>query len=201
MGRLLASLTKHLATMSRIFCSIAQNLGKRQFLNQKSAYLACAFEPWAARKPLRPTHYIIAAQIQQQGLSISNQLRLIDDIKNNADFPAWAKERFQKIIDKNEGLKQLKTKLESPGDIDFANKVEYLPLVSADVERSVSQYKYILNDRRTALSEENVEIMNIVMFNCSSQKREAASCTVTSSTSQQMVSSVEEIIIDDFESD
>ena len=41
----------------------------------------------------------------------------------------------------------------------------WMPVASVDVERSLSQYKYLLNDRRESLSEENTERLVMLYHN------------------------------------
>ena len=41
----------------------------------------------------------------------------------------------------------------------------YAPYVSVDVERSFSMYRDILTDKRTNLSDDNIEKYNIVYYN------------------------------------
>lgn len=140
-------------------------------------------------------------EIEKQGLSVNHQLSIINDIKNNPILPQWAKDRFNSILEKNEGIFQLKTRLDSLVDLNYNNRVEYVPLVSADVERSFSQYKYILNDRRTNLGEENIEKINMLMFNkfIGRQSTTSSSNTPTPSTSQAMSASIQEIDLSDDE--
>ena len=104
-------------------------------------------------------------KIETQGLSIHDQFKVLMDIKQHPLLPEWAKQRFTDILQKNEGLTKLQFYYNSDEDLAFNNRVQYAPLVSADVERSFSQYKYLLSERRTNLSVENIEMLNIVMFN------------------------------------
>ena len=41
----------------------------------------------------------------------------------------------------------------------------WMPVVSVDVERSFSQYKHILNDRRESLTEQNTKRLVMLYFN------------------------------------
>jgi glucose-6-phosphate isomerase len=41
----------------------------------------------------------------------------------------------------------------------------WMPVASVDVERSFSQYKYILNDRRESLTEENTKRLLLLYYN------------------------------------
>ena len=40
-----------------------------------------------------------------------------------------------------------------------------VPMVSVEVERSFSMYKYILSDRRKTMNESNVAKLNVIHFN------------------------------------
>ena len=40
-----------------------------------------------------------------------------------------------------------------------------VPMVSVEVERSFSMYKYILSDRRKSMNESNVAKLNVIQFN------------------------------------
>jgi hypothetical protein len=46
-----------------------------------------------------------------------------------------------------------------------ANKLIWTPVASVDVERSFSQYKHLLNDRREGLSEENTRQLVMLYYN------------------------------------
>ncbi len=52
-------------------------------------------------------------------------------------------------------------------DNKFEYKLQtmYAPLVSVDVERTFSKYKSILRDNRKSLTNEHIEMLNIVNFN------------------------------------
>src|SRR5690606_8794753 len=69
--------------------------------------------------------------------------------------------------------KFIQSKERNPDLIKFATeenpekrlKTRFAPLVSVYVERSFSQYKHILTERRHNLLFDNIEIYNIVAFN------------------------------------
>ena len=143
----------------------------------------------------------IVKMIEKQGLSVQQQLNYIEQIRNNPSLPPWAKQRFEEVLAKNEGLANLKAKLGSLMDVEYNNRVEYLPLVSADVERTFSQYKYILSDRRTSMSEENIEKVNILMFNRFLDTSSDVDAPQAASSSQEMASNVEEMTISSEEDD
>lgn len=135
----------------------------------------------------------VIKMIEKRGLSIQEQLNLVEQIKNNPLLSPLAKQRCEEVLGRNEGLATLKAKLDSL--IEYNNRVGYLPLVSADVERTFSQYKYILSDRRTTMSEENIEKINILMFNRFFDPPSDAGPSTSSSSSQAVASNVEEMTL------
>ena len=52
-----------------------------------------------------------------------------------------------------------------------AAKAKWMPVVSVDVERSFSQYKHILNDRRESLSTANTKKLTMMYTNGDIMKR------------------------------
>ena len=76
-----------------------------------------------------------------------------------------AKTKLVDCLEKNYGLSVFHEKIFNGVNYTFKQQVYFAPLVTVDVERSFSQYKYILNDRRTPLTEESREQLNILMFN------------------------------------
>ena len=145
----------------------------------------------------------IIKSLEQQGPSINEQLSLIDSILNSGQLPEFARTRIRGILEKNTGLTKLREKLTSSADLDYKHRVEYLPLVSVDVERSFSQYKCVLTERRTFLGDDNIEMMNIIMFNRSEEESSSAvpsssTCTAAS-TSQQSSSTPPTVYISDEE--
>ena len=52
-----------------------------------------------------------------------------------------------------------------PNLATIASHVIWMPVASVDVERSFSQYKHILNDRRESLTEENTKRMVMLYYN------------------------------------
>lgn len=105
----------------------------------------------------------VIKKLETQGLSVIEQLELLEEAKQN--LPQFAKEKLNSCLSKNTGFNLFISKFEDSNDYSFKQRVQYAPLVTVDVERSFSQYKYILNDRRTNLSPENIERLNVLMFN------------------------------------
>ena len=52
-----------------------------------------------------------------------------------------------------------------PNLATIASLMIWMPITSIDVERSFSQYKHILNDRRESLTEENTKRMVMLYYN------------------------------------
>ena len=100
--------------------------------------------------------------MKTQGLSIDDQLGLIEDAKKN--LPQFALNKLNRCLENNPGLSSFIEKFKNGNEYEFKQNVKFAPLVTVDVERSFSQYKYILSDRRTRLTDENIERLNIVMF-------------------------------------
>ena len=104
-------------------------------------------------------------KIETQGLTLFEQFELVTSIKEHILLPDWAKNRFSEILEKNEGLTQILYIYNHLEDQHFQNIMKFAPLVSADVERSFNQFHHILSDRRTSLTLDHLEMMNLVMFN------------------------------------
>ena len=47
----------------------------------------------------------------------------------------------------------------------IARDAIWMPVTSVDIERSFSQYKHLLNDRRDGLTEENTKTLMMLYFN------------------------------------
>lgn len=96
--------------------------------------------------------------LESAGLSIAKQLEFLENLKSK--FVGDIKEKLIKSLEKNP-------------DIYFFNivllhekiKCMYCPLTSVDVERSFSQYKYIVSDRRCNISEASLLKLNVIKFN------------------------------------
>ena len=114
-------------------------------------------------------------KLETQGLSVEQQLNIVDGIKNSICLPDWAKQKYEEILESNCGLTVLREKLNSLQDLGYNIRMQFAPLTSVEVERSFSQYKYILSDRRTNLTVEHIEMMNMVMFNSHEEQSESAS--------------------------
>ena len=52
-----------------------------------------------------------------------------------------------------------------PNLSSIAKEVIWMPVASVDVERSFSQYKHLLNDRRESLTQQNTKMLAMMYFN------------------------------------
>ena len=52
-----------------------------------------------------------------------------------------------------------------PNLCSIAKEVIWMPVDSVDVERSFSQYKHLLNDRRESLPQQNTKMLAMMYFN------------------------------------
>jgi hypothetical protein len=87
-------------------------------------------------------------------------------------------EKLKKVIEKNKGFNTLRIisnilndteeNIDELGDLNASEMVyfKYAPITSVDVERSFSQYKNLLTDKRRSLLFENIKEMLIIQ--CSS---------------------------------
>lgn len=71
------------------------------------------------------------------------------------------KQKLEQSLAKNPDVEDVATNK----DLNYRLKTKYAPLVSVDVERSFSTYKYLLSDRRSSLTEKNIEMLNVICFN------------------------------------
>jgi len=71
-------------------------------------------------------------------------------------------EKLKSSLNKNPDILKFTN---SDKDYDLKMQTKYAPLVSVDVERSLSIYKLILTDHRHNLAEENIEHFNIINYN------------------------------------
>lgn len=101
--------------------------------------------------------------ISTQGLTVQQQLNILDIVKKDSAL----------FEDEAAKLESIGYSLEKNTDIYFFEKLpvdekikmKYAPLTSVDVERSFSQYKYFLSDRRYKTTEENLAKLNCIQFN------------------------------------
>ena len=105
----------------------------------------------------------VLTQLETRNAKAEDQYALINETLNK--LTGTAKEKLEIVLTKNADLDKFMS-----GDMPFDHrkKITFAPLVSVDVERSFSVYKYILSDRRTRLAESSLEMLNALKFNSSS---------------------------------
>lgn len=102
----------------------------------------------------------IIEKFQTRHLKVRQQLYLLEEAKSK--LYGSAAEKLRKSLLKNPDLLKFTSDQNS---FEHKNLTCYAPLVSVEVERSFSLYKYILSDRRTSLLTINIEKLNIIQFN------------------------------------
>ena len=99
-------------------------------------------------------------KLEKQGLKAQEQIDIVEDVKSK--------------LSGNPLNKLLSSLAKNPDYNSFRNSNKsfehqfitmYAPYVSVDVERSFSMYRDILTDKRTNLSDDNIEKYNIVYYN------------------------------------
>lgn len=117
--------------------------------------------------------------LETRGLTLNESIQMMIKIRKlNSElpeiFPRKLKEKFENILQNNPGFEplcQINSFINGMGELlpetissNVAPKFKYCPVTSVDVERSFSNYKNILTDRRHNLTTENLEKYLIV--NC-----------------------------------
>lgn len=121
-------------------------------------------------------------KLETRGLSLNTQCDIIQEVRSKimkipGSRGAILQKKTDEVFSKNSGfvtLQVINTALVH-GDLQISSEISrnpavlsaytYAPLVSVDVERSFSDYKYILSDRRQSFTQENLEKHMIVLFN------------------------------------
>jgi hypothetical protein len=97
-------------------------------------------------------------RLEAAGLSVEEQLAVLENVKMK--LKGDIREKLIRSLEKNPDIYFFSTVT-----LDEKIKCMYCPLTSVDVERSFSQYKYILSDRRNNLSEGSLLKLNVIQFN------------------------------------
>ena len=92
-------------------------------------------------------------QLESRKASIVDILNALDRIKILFDEPILQK--LNDVIDKNEGLNELRNLDIAKYEAQEVICLNYAPITSVEVERSFSIYKNILTDERHQFTEEN----------------------------------------------
>lgn len=98
-------------------------------------------------------------KLEKCGLTKDEQWQLFQDAASA--LSGFAKDKFASSLENNPDA----VKFATDQNPQFRLATLYAPLVSVDVERSFSQYKLMLSDRRRNFTFENVEMMCIVEYN------------------------------------
>jgi len=112
--------------------------------------------------------------------SINTVNKIIDDmniIDTQSKSIKSVVEKLKKVIEKNKGFNTLRIisnilngteeNIDELGDLNASEMVyfKYAPITSVDIERSFSQYKNLLTDKRRSLLFENIKEMLIIQCN------------------------------------
>lgn len=117
--------------------------------------------------------------LETQGLSLSESVKVVEQFekfinKAPGKISQIVAEKFRQVIKKNWGFSELlKVSKILNGDFqenvkfdpNIINCLKYAPITSVDVERSFSNYKNILSDRRQNFSVQNIEKHLIISYN------------------------------------
>lgn len=98
-------------------------------------------------------------KLETQGLTTIEQMEIINYFKET--FTGYAKDQLELSLKKNPDLDKF---LENQ-DYEHRKNTKFAPLTSVDVERSFSDLKLILTDRRTGFKEDNLCMYLVVHFN------------------------------------
>ncbi|XP_025420798.1 uncharacterized protein LOC112690907 [Sipha flava] len=123
-------------------------------------------------------------QLEKRGLKLVDSInivnRMIDDmniIDTHSKSIKSVVEKLKKVIEKNKGFNTLRIisnilndteeNIDELGDLNASEMVyfKYAPITSMDVERSFSQYKNLLTNKRRSLLFENIKEMLIIQCN------------------------------------
>jgi hypothetical protein len=98
--------------------------------------------------------------LQNQGLKVSQQMEILNSVKEKLHGKSL--EKIEKSLLKNPDLKKF---INISNNYNFKIATKYSPLVSVDVERSFSQYKDILSEKRQRMTKLTIEHLNVICFN------------------------------------
>jgi hypothetical protein len=119
-------------------------------------------------------------KLETHGLSLNSQIEIIEEVSAKIGAIRGRKgrilqEKCAQVFGKNSGyttLRKLNTAFveglpctEISRNPKILSAYLYAPLVSVDVERSFSEYKFVLSDRRQSFAQENLEKHLFIMHN------------------------------------
>lgn len=99
-------------------------------------------------------------KIKELEFELDSQLSILIEIENS--LTGFAAEKFKNCLTKNTGLSKIRS---NKLDLDIRLKLFHPLLVSVSVERSFSQLKNLVTDRRHGFTFENLEKMLIIRYN------------------------------------
>jgi hypothetical protein len=110
----------------------------------------------------------IITKLESESLSLEGQMSLLYEAKSM--LSGKFEEKFDKLLKKNPDLLAFTSSSNfnsstKPIKSDHQLKIKFAPLTTVAVERSFSAYKSILGDKQKGMTEETIEIRNIVQFN------------------------------------
>lgn len=97
-------------------------------------------------------------RLEKQGMTVTEQWAILTSVKGKLNDVYL--EKLDKVLMKNPDLNFFEKM-----PVDQKIKCEHTPMVSVEAERSFSQYKYVLSDRRHSLTESHIAMLNIIQFN------------------------------------
>ena len=97
-------------------------------------------------------------RLQKHGLTVEEQMTILSSVRSK--LTGYQLEKLEKSLSKNPDWNFFE-KL----SVDEKIKCNFVPMVSVDVERSFSIYRYILSDRRYSLTESHLAMLNVIQFN------------------------------------
>ena len=123
-------------------------------------------------------------KLETTGLPLVQSLAIVEDLQMSLQSSCGgvavaAKEKLENVLNSNPDFGKLKSIRsiflgENIKDFDFnltlsqITSLKFAPVTSCDVERSFSAFKNVLTDKRTSLSEENLE--RLVVVYCSKRQ-------------------------------
>lgn len=97
-------------------------------------------------------------RLEKHGMTVPEQWEILTSVQNR--LRGANLDKLERVLKKNPDVHFFDNML-----ADQKIKCACVPMVSVDVERSFSIYKYILSDKRRSLTESNVAKLNVIQFN------------------------------------
>lgn len=119
--------------------------------------------------------------METRGLSLLEQINIVEKVRRDINCIQGAKglslqQKAEAVFSKNKGFQELQSLQHAMNDASVSTNCKirdpvvlsvllWAPLVSVDVERSFSVYKYVLSDRRLRFTQENVKKHVLINYN------------------------------------